>query len=117
MKFLADESFPAYAITMLEQRGHDIIWAVKEYPGASDIRLLKEASEHNRIILTLDKDFSDLVFRFKLPLTFGIILFRGRIKSLKIFADFAVDVIDSRDDWMGNFSLVERTRIRMRPLK
>lgn len=116
MRYLADESFPACAVTMLEQHGHEVVWVGKEYPGSSDIELLGVAAKENRIILTLDKDFSDLAFRYKLPLTCGIILFRGRITSLKVFAGFAVDVIESRTDWIGNFTLVELTRIRMRPL-
>jgi predicted nuclease of predicted toxin-antitoxin system len=117
MKFLADESFPACAVTMLEQRGHDVVWVARENPGSSDMEILKFAINQNRIVLTLDKDFSDLVYRNKLPMTFGIILFRGRIASLKHFANFTVDVIEDRNDWIGNFSIVEWTRIRIRPLK
>ena len=117
MRFLADENFPGGTVIALERNGHDVVWARKDYPGASDKYLSEIAQSENRIILTFDKDFGEITFRQKLPITCGIVLFRGRISSLSHFAEFAVQVLESRDDWTGNFALVEWTRIRMRPLK
>jgi len=117
MRFLADEDFPRAAVTALRRHGHDVVWVSEEHPGSSDKKLLGIAEKENRIILTLDKDFGDIAFQQKLPVSCGIVLFRGKISSLLHFAEFAVEVLESRDDWAGNFTLVEWTRIRMRPLK
>jgi len=117
MRILADEDFPGLAVTALRHRGHDVVWVGDHYPGAGDAELLDVAEKENRILLTFDKDFGDIAFRRRLPITCGIVLFRCRISSLRRFADFAVEVLESRDDWSGNFALVEWTRIRMRPMR
>jgi predicted nuclease of predicted toxin-antitoxin system len=117
MRFLADEDFPGTAVAMLRGNGHDVVWASEDNSSSSDKHLLEIAQRDQRIILTFDKDFGEIAFHRKLPASCGIVLFRGRITSLRHFAEFAVQVLESRDDWVGNFTLVEWSRIRMRPLK
>lgn len=117
MRFLADEGFPGSAVTVLRRNGHDVVSVSENHPGASDKKLVGIAGKENRIILTLDKDFGDIAFQQKLPVSSGIVLFRGRITSLRQFSEFAVEVLESRDDWAGNLTVIERTKIRMRSLK
>ena len=117
MKFLADEGFPGIIVNMLRRNGHDVVWASEDYSSTSDKHILEIAQRDERIILTMDKDFGELAFKSKLLASCGIMLFRGKITSLQHFADFTIHVIESRDDWAGNFTLVEWGRIKMRPLK
>jgi hypothetical protein len=68
-------------------------------------------------LLTLDKDFGELVFRKGLPVEFGVVLFRLDAESPERFTEIALAVLRSRDDWDGSFSVVGNDRIRMRRLK
>jgi predicted nuclease of predicted toxin-antitoxin system len=81
MKLLADENFPSEAVGALREGGHDVLWVRAAFPGASDSRVLERATSEQRIVLTFDKDFGELAFRWALPATSGIILFRMRLAS------------------------------------
>ena len=48
--------------TMLRELGHDVRSASEVAPSATDEALLTLALEEQRVIITLDKDFGELVF-------------------------------------------------------
>lgn len=116
MQFLANENFPADAVSAMRDQGHDVAWIRTESPGISDTEVLDRAQRENRILITFDKDFGELAFRFKLPSLSGIILFRISTLSAKQIADIALAAVESRSDWSGHFAVVEDDRIRMTPL-
>lgn len=116
MRFLADENFPRVAVEALRAAGHDVAWVRAEGPGATDEAVLEWARRHDRVLLTFDKDFGELVLRRGHAGSQGVVLFRlpsGR--PLEVSAR-VVDVVASRSDWAGHFSVVERDRVRMRAL-
>jgi predicted nuclease of predicted toxin-antitoxin system len=116
MRFLANENFPGDAVEGLRNQGHDVTWVRADSPGITDSVVLARAQAELRILLTFDKDFGELAFRSKLPVTIGIILFRVRGKSGLEIAQKVSRVIASRDDWAGHFSVVEEHRIRIRDI-
>ena len=116
MKILANENFPSDAVTALRASGHDVVWVRESKPGASDNDILEQAQLEERLLLTFDKDFGELAFRMRLPALQGVILFRISAPSSAHVAKKAVDVLSTRSDWQGCFSVVEDSRIRMTPL-
>ena len=84
--------------------------------GADDESILRRAETEQRLVVTHDKDFGELAYRYRLPVSCGIILFR--LSGLDPSTDIQrmLDVIESRSDWTGGFSVVTDDRIRMRPL-
>jgi len=74
------------------------------------------AQEERRILLTFDKDFGELAYSSNPRPSCGIILFRIPLRSADYIAKMIVEVLDSRCDWQGNFSVVEPGRIRLRQL-
>jgi predicted nuclease of predicted toxin-antitoxin system len=54
------------------ESGDDVFYAAEEMVGASDIELLRKALSDNRIVLTFDRDFGELVFRNRQPAAPGI---------------------------------------------
>lgn len=63
-----------------------------------------------------DKDFGELAFRFGLPATSGIILFRIPLSSPKRIAEIVLAVLATPIDWVGNFAVIEADRVRLKPL-
>ena len=61
MRFLANENFPADAVTQLKAAGHDIVWVRTAAPGMKDEDVLAWAAREARIVLTFDKDFGGLL--------------------------------------------------------
>jgi len=116
MRILANENFPGLAVTALRERGHDVVWMRTDAPGSKDRDILQRAETENRVRVTFDKDFGELAFRIKLPASSGIILFRITTPSPKSVAQKVIAALESRKDWLGHFSVIEDSRIRMRKL-
>lgn len=116
MRILANENFPRAAVTALRGAGHDVVWARTDMPGASDEEVMVRAASENRLLVTFDTDFGELVYRRGLPPACGVVLFRFVIPSPTRAAERALGVLQSRSDWAGQFAVVEETRLRLRPL-
>ena len=117
MKLLANENFPLLAVEGLREIGHDVLWAHTDLRGATDDVILKRAQDEHRLIVTFDKDFGELAFRWGLPAACGVILFRLRIQSPEHIRTRVVAMLNDRTDWVGNYFVVEESRIRIRPLR
>jgi hypothetical protein len=117
MRFLADENFPGAAITALTAARHDVVSIRIAEPGARDRDVLARAAREERILLTFDKDFGELAANTALPAGCGIVLFRRRVPKSAAPARRLAEIISSRDDWAGHFSVIEPGRTRMRALK
>ena len=116
MHFLANENFPGAAIKALEAGGHDIVWVRTVAPGAADPDVLALAVREKRILLTFDKDFGELARGSALPAECGVILLRLPMPKPGDAGQQLAQLITSREDWAGHFSVIEPGRIRMRPL-
>ena len=116
MRFLADENFPGDAVAALRQMGHDVTWIRTHAPGISDREVLELATSDARVLVTFDKDFGELAWRFGLPAQCGIVLFRVSMPAPVTVGSRIADILDYRDDWPGHFTVIEPGRIRMRPL-
>lgn len=110
MRFLANENLPGDAVAALRAAGHELAWTRTEAPGSADSEVLARAVRDNRILLTFDKDFGELVWRAGLPATSGIILFRLPMPSPAGVGPAIASIICGRDDWAGQFSVVEPGR-------
>ena len=91
-------------------------YAAEESPRAEDADLLAQAMREARVLITLDTDFSDLVYLDGRPASCGIVLFRiARVPAVERPA-FIVNALTARTDWPGHFSVVDERNIRGRVL-
>lgn len=68
MKFLLDVCVSSRTLqAFLAGEGHDVLSALVIDPRASDERLLALALQGERVLITADKDFGELVFVRRLP--------------------------------------------------
>lgn len=111
---LANENVPGPVIVTLRDHGHDVAWIAEDQRGADDHTVLARAQKERRLVG--DTDFGQLAFQSKLPAECGIILLRLSGRSPSVDNDRAVAALESREDWAGEFSIVEDDRIRARPL-
>ena len=58
MRFIADENIPGLLINSLLDLGHDVVECPKSRP---DIAVARLALSQRRILLTLDKDFTNTI--------------------------------------------------------
>jgi predicted nuclease of predicted toxin-antitoxin system len=116
MRFLANENFPGAAVTAIGTTAHEIVWVRIAAPGMSDPDVLAWAARDGRILLTFDKDFGELARASALPRMCGIVLFRLPMPKPGDVGQQLANLVTSRDDWAGHFSVIEPGRRRMRPL-
>jgi predicted nuclease of predicted toxin-antitoxin system len=116
MRICANENVPEDCVVRLRQCGHDVLWIRESAPGSSDTDVLSRSMKEDRLLLTFDKDFGELVFRRGAKASQGVVLFRILQSSAATVADRVSVVLASRDDWLGHFSVVDDSTIRMRQL-
>jgi predicted nuclease of predicted toxin-antitoxin system len=63
MKLLVDAHIGRLIVDFLESLGNDVLRASSFPPKTSDEEILRVAARDDRIIMTSDKDFGELVFR------------------------------------------------------
>ena len=116
MKLIVDENIAGVVIRELRRRGHDVLSVKESMRGADDRSVLLRAEAERRLIITHDTDFGELAFKHRHQASCGIILFR--LSGVPPSSDHhrMLEIIDSRSDWKGRFSVVTDDRIRMRPL-
>ena len=118
MKILADENFPAPSVRYLRERGHDVRSVAEHSPGESDAANLRVAHEEDRVIITFDRDFGELVFRHRMPAPAGVIYLRFD-PDYPIHAGEVVNTLirDVGVTCAGFFTVVDRDfTARQRPL-
>ena len=69
MKLFADENIAAQIVDQLRQLGHDVLYPPETGQSAEDAIWLDKARTEQRLLVTDDKDFGELVFRRKPPST------------------------------------------------
>jgi predicted nuclease of predicted toxin-antitoxin system len=62
MNFLADESCSGSVVRALRDADHDVLAIAETAPGSTDEYVLERALNENRILLTEDLDFGNLVY-------------------------------------------------------
>ena len=75
MRFMVDECTGSGVAGWLRTAGHEGFSVYDESRGAKDTDILKKAYSGSYILITNDKDFGELVFRFDMPHK-GVVLLR-----------------------------------------
>lgn len=116
MKFLADAHVSAELVAMIRAFGNDCSDASAIPPRMKDVDILRMATAGQRVVVTIDKDFGELVFNLGIPAV-GVVLIR--LSS----SDEPERVERLRDVWPivmsrlpGTFVTVTDSRVRGRPL-
>ena len=116
MKILADENVERPIMDYLRGVGHDVLYAAEVFASTPDPEVLSRALAEQRIVLSNDLDFGDLIFHRKLAAQ-GIVLLRLRASSLneklRLFQQhWPVAAAQAN----GHFVVITNRRIRVRPL-
>ena len=113
IRFLIDENVDFSVADFLRNLDCNVKTVVEIKRSLGDKEILALANNDNRVIVTNDKDFGQLIFREKLPHK-GVILFRlsdesseAKIKRLKeVFGKY-------KSKFSGNFVVITEARVRI----
>lgn len=116
MNILADENVDAAIVLLLRSQGHDVLWMVEHAPGTPDPKILTLAQAQQRIIVTFDRDFGELVFHRGREAP-GIILLRiGSQSPEAMLASFQNLWPQLQVKAPGHFIVVANNKVRIRPI-
>ena len=114
MRFLLDVCASSRRMqATLSRLGHDVVSALEYDPRASDEALLAWATSEERVLITEDKDFGELVFVRRLPHP-CIIRFVEMTVAEKVSA--MENLLEREEDAMrqGTIIVVTKSRVRIR---
>jgi predicted nuclease of predicted toxin-antitoxin system len=116
MRFLADESVSRIVIERLRDAGHDVTAIAETKSGAPDKDVLDAANAEDRVLITEDRDFGEMVIRQRLGVRGMILLELDRLSSMAEADTVVAAVFMHADKVSGNLLVIEPGRIRVRPL-
>lgn len=116
MRFLADENVDIIIVQFLRQLGHDVLWAAESLSGSEDVTISSIAHQQQRVILTNDLDFGEIVYRHRLAAE-GVLLLRIRSRSSdELLQLFRTHWELIKDELIGKFVVLTNRTARIREL-
>ena len=116
MKLVADEGVDKPIVDHLRSLGYQIIYVLESAPGLADDDVLSMANEEKAILLTMDTDFGELIFRLK-ESTHGVLLLRLAGLTAEQKQQITASALETHEhEIAGNFSVVTKNSIRIRKL-
>jgi len=113
MRFLVDECVGPSVVRWLRGNNHDATSAYEDCRGWDDESILEKAYSEGRTIVTIDKDFGEMVFRRKLPHC-GVILLRCGFAGAAKKISMMLKVLSlPEEDISGHFIVATETAIRI----
>lgn len=115
MDFLANENFPFPSIKFLREAGHNVISVSESLRGASDLDIIEKATSENLTILTFDKDYGEIIFKYNYKNPPAVIFFRFKGETPGQVGQILINLLDdSNIDFNRKFSVIEKESIRQR---
>lgn len=114
MKFLLDESVDVRVADFLTALGYQATTVAEDYQASlPDPEVLSIARREQRILVTNDRDFGELVFRYYQRHS-GVIYLRLGTVELPAILSRLDDVLERYADGLDDFIVVTPRRIRVR---
>jgi predicted nuclease of predicted toxin-antitoxin system len=114
VNFVCDEGVDRSIVQRLRAEGHEVVYIAELSPSVPDEEVLREANERGAVLVTMDKDFGELVFRLG-KLTTGILLVRAPDVSSEDRATLVAGVIrEHGGELPAAFAVVSETKLRIR---
>ena len=114
MRFAVDACVPAQLAEALRALAADVVSAAGR-PAMPDDEVLSGALARDRVLVTTDKDFGELVFRDGRAAV-GVVLIRLDLVSDAIVEATARRILALQDQGRGVFAVLEPEQERVRPM-
>ena len=115
-RFVIDENMSPAIAAWLRDGGHDAIAIAETAPRTPDPDILALAVRDDRILVTFDTGFGDLVYRWGLPAPPAVVLFCLVSTPESEKPQFVARLLLEGRDWIGYFWVVTEAATRNRLL-
>ncbi|TAK52035.1 MAG: hypothetical protein EPO24_15465 [Bacteroidetes bacterium] len=115
MKFLANENFPVASVRILQEAGYDTKFIGFECPSISDVEVITLAVQESRTIITFDKDYGELIYKYGHKPKGGVIFLRLKEFTPEEPAEYLLHIIRSTEIIFENYlTVIDSKNIRQR---
>jgi len=112
---MIDESAGTAVVEHLRRAGHDVLAVRETMPQADDAVVLARSVAENRVLVTNDKDFGELIFRARQPHV-GVLLLRLRDERPPNRVRVVQAVFERWADRLANrYTVATETEVRFLP--
>ena len=113
MRFLADESCDFAVVRALRAAGHDVVAIADISPRADDVVVIDKTVREQRILITEDKDFGQLVYADKRA-SGGVLFMRFPARVRRSLPQIVVELVRRKGEQLiGTFVVVQPGRSRV----
>jgi predicted nuclease of predicted toxin-antitoxin system len=115
MKLLANENFPVKSILYLRNKGFDISSIGTDNPRIQDHAVMTIAIREERTILTFDRDYGELIFKYNYKPQRGVIYLRLEEYKAHEPGKIIEELIDKKGfDFDNALTVLDKNGIRQR---
>jgi predicted nuclease of predicted toxin-antitoxin system len=113
VRFLADESCDAAITRALREAGYDVVSIAETSPGAADRVVLALALADDRVLVTRDKDFGELVFSTGARAS-GVLLVRSPPLARSALPQLVIELASTRaNELLTSFVVITPSGVRV----
>ena len=113
--FLANENFPRPSTFLLREHGYKVKSIQEDSSGISDEDVIKIALELNLIILTFDRDYGELIFKYAIDTPPSVVYFREKGTNPEFAGLSLISLLSNAEISISNsFTVVEENNVRQR---
>jgi predicted nuclease of predicted toxin-antitoxin system len=113
---IADECVSRHVVERLRSKGFDVAWIARNRPGITDAEIIRTAAKEDRVLITEDRDFGELVIRQRYQIRGVVLMELDRLTSAAEADRVAAILLAHSHRLDGNLIVIEPTRVRIRPL-
>jgi len=113
--FLANENVPRPSILLLRNAGYEVVSIQEKFAGTDDNHVLQIAVAGNYTILTFDRDYGELIFRYQPVHPPAVVYFREKGSNPQFAAETLISILAEGTLKLENaFTVIEKENIRQR---
>jgi predicted nuclease of predicted toxin-antitoxin system len=115
MKILANENIPFTSVKVLRNEGYDVKAVGDEFQGITDKEVIELAIIEKRLIITFDKDYGELIFKYQLRPPEGVIYLRFSNFTANYPAEFLLNLFKNTElTFDFTFTVIDENSVRQR---
>jgi predicted nuclease of predicted toxin-antitoxin system len=114
MQFLANENFPFPSVKLLRQNGHRVDSIRETQPGITDNEVIETAKANSLIILTFDKDYGEIIFKYNSQAPPAVVYFRDKGVNPVSAAITLIELIGKGISFDQCFTVIDKDNVRQR---
>ena len=116
-KFLANENIPLATVLRLRKEGLDVASISLDAPSITDREVMQIAVDENRTIITFDRDYGELIYKYGFRPPAGVIYLRMQNYQPEEPAELLLKLLNSSNlEFAGLFTVADEKSIRQRKI-